>query len=155
MRSSPLVACSLLALVAASCGHRHRSPTLVEPTSRQVYIEVEAYDPVSGLVWQGVDVRIVEAWMERTGLVLENPDLSYWYATDDFGTALFTSLDLGDADVGFRIDGFGRAFLEPFVGEDEAIVTIELSAIGSPSVFVDVAVSWDDNDVFVSVPFVL
>ena len=155
MRTSALVACSFLLLVVSGCSHGHRTTTTVQPTSRLVYVEVEAYDPVSGLVWEGVDVRIVEGWMERSGLVLTNPDPSFWYSTDQFGTALFSPLDLGDADIGFGLDPFGRARLDPFASEDEAIVTIELSVIGSPSVLVDVAVSWNEPDVFVSVPYVL
>ncbi len=139
-------------LSAASCGGRRRAPDPVLPV-HFVSVEVEVYDPATNLVWEGVEVRIAEAELEWSGLILANPDPNDFYLSDAFGTVLFTEHEIAFADVGFVEDGFGRAVLEPEFDRDEAIVTIELAAPGFPVVYADVLLTWDESDVFVSIPF--
>ena len=60
---------------------------------------------------------------------------------------------LADAEVGFVEDEFGAAILSPLIYEDEALVVLEVDAVGFAPVIVEVPVSWHDPDVFVEVPF--
>ena len=64
-------------------------------------------------------------------------------------------IDLANARIGFVEDNLGNALLEPELNRDEAWVLVEVSAPGFPTVLMDVPLSWDDNDVFVSIPFAI
>lgn len=141
---------SLLSL-AAGCKRHAPPPRVLEP--RTVSIQVEVYDPVTNRVWENVDVRVVEAEAEWSGLVVPNPDPDAWTSTDRYGTAYFTARDLGDAQVGFVEDVYGRALLEPDHDADEAFVLLEIWAPGFDAVLAEVRLTWSKPDAFVSVPF--
>ena len=145
----------LLAVLASAC-HRHRRATVVvqsQPQPRTVSIEVEVYDPISGFVWQDVGVRVVEAYNEWSDCLCENPKFDDYYFTNSSGLVFLSEFDLAFAEVGFIEDSSQRALLEPGTSADEAVVTLEISALTFDTVYVDVPLSWDDPNVFVSVPF--
>ncbi|MCA8943483.1 MAG: hypothetical protein KDB80_13045 [Planctomycetes bacterium] len=151
-KSLPLL---LVALLATAC-HGHRRAKLVvdtQPLPRTVAIEVEVYDPVSGFVWQDVSVRIVEAYHEWSGCVCESPWFDDYYYTDSSGLVYLDEYSLAFAEVGFLEDTEQRAIVESGRFEDEAVVTLEISAPTFETVWVDVPVSWDEPIAFVSVPF--
>jgi hypothetical protein len=140
-------------LLAAACGHRHHhDPEFHEDDARLVSIEVEVYDPVTNLVWENVLVRVVEAEQEWCGCTYENPNV-VWYVTDDTGRVFLDEFILADSQVGFLEDHHGRAILEPFVDENEAVVLLEIDAEGFFPVIVEVPLRWSNPDVFVEVPF--
>lgn len=147
---------SILCLAMFACTARHEEVVVVtppQPQPRLVSIEVEAYDPVTNLVWENVGIRIVDGTLEWSGLTIENIDPNAWEYTDSFGTVFFDEFEIAEAEIGFVEDAAGRAVIEPELGADEAIVRIELSAPGFQTVQVDVQLDWDRPDVFVSVPF--
>ncbi|MCK5943959.1 MAG: hypothetical protein KAI24_18385, partial [Planctomycetes bacterium] len=76
-----------------------------------------------------------------------------WYLTDSTGRVLLDEYILADADVGFLEDRTGAAILSPDFDEDEALVVLEIDAVGFAPVYVEVLVSWNEPDVFVEVPF--
>ena len=152
MRRSVLLACSLLLVTATAC-HSRRPVLVVTPEPRLVSLEVEVYDPVTNFVWEGVGVRIREAWLEWSNQVVPNGDPAVRHLTDITGLAYFSPGDVADAQVGFIEDLFLRAQLEGYDDADEAIVQVELSAPGFPIVLVDVPVSWNDPNAFVSIPY--
>jgi hypothetical protein len=138
-----------LALAACHDHSIHAVPHVQHP--RPVSIEVEVYDPITNGVWEDVSVRIVESWQEWSGCVCVSP-YEDWYLTDFNGRVFLDEVDLAWADVGFLEDGYG-AVLHPRFDEDEAVVTLELDAVGFAPVFVDVTLRWDQPDVFIEVPF--
>jgi hypothetical protein len=148
-----IVLCALLSLLATGCHSRHHDRLPPVASDRLVSIEVEIYDPVTNFVWENVAVRIVQADQEWSGCICSNPRLDDWYYTDRDGLVLFTAADLGLADVGFLVDGFGRAVLSPARDEDQASVLLEVTAPGLGTVFQEVDLTFDVPDVFVSIPF--
>ena len=145
---------SFFSLVAVTACGGHVHPVVAPaPLPREVFLEIEVYDPVTNFVWEGVDVRIVEGALEWSGLTIRNPDPNAWYVTDSFGTVLFDPIDVADARIGFVEDNFGNALLEPDFDRDEAWVLVEVHAPGFPTVLMDVQLTWDANDVFISIPF--
>lgn len=141
-----------LALISATCGrHRSRVVVPVDPP-RLVSILVEVYDPVTDLVWENVSVRIVEAEQEWSQSLHVSPFVD-WYLTDSTGRVLLDEYALAFAEVGFREDASGRAILGSRSFEDEAIVVLEVDALGFSPVVVEVPLSWDQPDVFVEIPF--
>ena len=122
------------------------------PDPVPVEIEVEVYDPVTNGVWENVGVRVVEAWNEWSGRVVESP-YGDFYLTDVNGLAYISPEGLADYEVGFAINGQGQALLGYEPDRDEATVLIEVFADGFDSVFVEVELTWDQPYRFVSVPF--
>ena len=110
------------------------------------------YDPLTNLAWENVSVRVVEADQEWSGCTCVSPYLD-WYATDSFGRVLLDEYVLADAAVGFVEDGFGAAVLGSAYDEDEALVVLEIDALGFAPLIVEVPVSWAEPDVFIEVPF--
>jgi hypothetical protein len=156
MRSIPAPPFSLLvatfAVLASACGGHHHHPRPRPEEPRPVSILVEVYDPATNLVWENVSVRVVEADQEWSGGTWVSPWLD-WYLTDANGQVLLDEYLLADAEVGFRLDGAGRALLHPYRDEDQAVVVLEIDAVGFTPVIVEVPLRWDDPDVFVAVPF--
>lgn len=146
------LAISALVLLAACHGRGH-AKLVVPPPPRHVWLTVEVYDPVTNYVWEGVSVRIVEGEMEWSGCICRNPDPDDWRLTDDQGIVEYSPADLADAAIGFMEDASGLAILSPHPDEDEAYVQLELAAKGFENLLVDVKLTWDEPDVFVSVPF--
>lgn len=142
----------LASLLAACNGGRRRGTIIVREQPRLVSILVEVYDPVTNLAWENVSVRIVEADQEWSGCTCPSPFLD-WYLTDSTGRVLLDEYLLADAEVGFIEDSTGAAVLSPNFDEDEALVVLEIDAVGFAPVIVEVPISWDDPDVFVEVPF--
>lgn len=140
------------AMLLAACGGNRRGTTLVGAPYRLTSILVEVYDPVTNLAWENVSVRIVEADQEWSGCTCVSPYLD-WFQTDSSGRVLLDEYLLADAEVGFVEDEFGAAILSPLIYEDEALVVLEVDAVGFAPVIVEVPVSWHDPDVFVEVPF--
>lgn len=140
------------ALLLAACGGSGRPGAVVVEAPRLTSILVEVYDPVTNLAWENVSVRVVEADQEWSGCTCVSPYLD-WYLTDSVGRVLLDEYALGDAEVGFLEDSFGAAVLSPAYSEDEALVVLEVDAVGFAPVIVEVPVSWDNPDVFVEVPF--
>ena len=152
MRSKAILALLSLPLVVG-CGRHHRRDTVVFVESpRLVSVLVEVYDPTTNFVWENVSVRVVEADQEWSGCTCVSPFEDY-YLTDRDGRVLLDEFVLADADVGFLVDGAGRAVLGPGFDEDEALVVLEVSGPGFATTFVEVFLSWDEPDVFVEVPF--
>jgi len=141
-------------LLAAACGHTHshEHPAPSPAVPRPVSILVEVYDPVTNYVWENVSVRIVEADQEWSNCTCSSPWLD-WYLTDASGRVLLDEYLLAAAEVGFLEDGAGRAMIGPGFHEDEAVVVLEIDAVGFSPVFVEVPLRWDMADVFVEVPF--
>ena len=111
------------------------------------------YDPQTNFVWENVGVRLVEADQEWSGRICSNPDREDWYYTDTFGTVLFSPKDIADADIGFRVDELERAVISQHRDEDQAIVLLEVWSKGFRPVLWEVKLTYDKNDVFVSIPF--
>jgi hypothetical protein len=150
---SRLALFATLLFAACSCDDDHDSVPEAHPAEdRLVSIEVEVYDPVTNLVWEGVSVRIVESWQEWCGCVYVNP-AEEWFLTDANGLVFLDEVTLADARVGFLEDDDGCAVISPFFDEDEATVLLQIDAVGFTPVFVEVTVRWDEPDVFVAVPF--
>lgn len=139
-------------LMATSCGHRTPRANVRVEEPRLVSILVEVYDPNTNLVWENVSVRIVEADQEWSNCTCVSPYVD-WYLTDSSGRVLLDEFLLADADVGFLVDDLGAAVLGPRRDEDEALVVLEIDAVGFAPVIVEVPLSWDEPDVFVEVPF--
>ena len=147
----PTYSILLLPLLVAACGGGHSHVGRSE-SPRLVSILVEVYDPNTNLVWENVSVRVVESDQEWSGCTCVSPYLD-WYLTGPDGRVLLDEYVLADADVGFLEDSAGRAVLTSRFDEDEALVVLEIDAIGFAPVFVEVPLSWDEPDVFVEVPF--
>ncbi len=153
MKRLHIVSALLVLLTATAChSGGSREDSIPVYRDRYVSIEVEVYDPQSGYVWEDVAVRIVQSDQEWSGCICVNPIADDWYYTDEFGTILFTEVDLAQADVGFLEDG-GLAVVSPDYDEDEVTVLLEVTAPGLGTVFQSVDLSWDEPDVFVSIPF--
>lgn len=143
-----------LLLLACSHGSGHRDVVVAPAPAvpRPVAIEVEVYDPVSGYVWQGMGVRIVEAEVEATGCFCLSPIPDDWFYSDEFGLVYFSPLDVSYADVGFIENGYGEAVVLPDAFGDEALVILEVWAPGLLPVEVEVYLDWTQPEVFISVP---
>ncbi len=145
--------CVLPLLVVAGCGHSAHSHPVARPAEpRPVSIEVEVYDPYTNLVWENVSVRVVESYQEWSGCTCVSPWLD-WFLTDASGRVFLDEYVLADAEVGFLEDGSGRAILDPYRDDDEAVVLLEIDAVGFVPVYVEVTLRWDQPDVLVEVPF--
>lgn len=118
-----------------------------------VEIEVEVYDPVSGGVWENVGVRIVQADQEWSNCTCVSPYVDTYAFTDRTGLAYFSPFAIASYDVGFAVDGSGRAVLGPDYTDDEALVLVEAWAPGFDPVYAEVPLSWDRPYRFVSIPF--
>lgn len=148
-----LLPCLLAPVVLLSgCGGGNSRPSLRNESPRLVSILVEVYDPVTDLVWENVSVRVVEADQEWSGSTFVSP-FADWYLTDASGRVLLDEFVLADAEVGFQEDVDRRAILGPQRYEDEAVVVLEIDALGFTPVIVEVPLRWDTPDVFVEVPF--
>lgn len=142
-----------LALLAACHVDGPGAVIVTSPPARPVSILVEVYDPVTNQVWENVAVRVVQADQEWSQCTCPSP-YQDWMLTSSDGRVLFNEFDLAAAEVGFVVDLDGGAVLGPDIFEDEAVVLIEVDALGFQPVFVEVVLSWDNPDVFVEVPFV-
>lgn len=142
---------SPLLLLGACGGHHHDEPAPVV-TPRPVSILVEVYDPITNLVWENVEVRVVEADQEWSACTCVSPYFD-GYLTDASGRVLLDEYVLADAEVGFLEDGAGRAVVGPNYYEDQATVVLEVSGPGFVPVIVEVPLRWGLPDVFVEVPF--
>jgi hypothetical protein len=149
-KRSRLMPLLLLSLVACGSGHTHSAPNLSVP--RPVSILVEVYDPQTNLLWENVSVRIVEADQEWSRCTCSSP-YEDWFLTDSRGQVLLDEYQLAFAEVGFQEDAAGRALLGPRSDEDEALVVLEIDALGFTPVIVEVPLRWDTPDVLVEVPF--
>jgi hypothetical protein len=144
---------SLLAIAVACEHHDHDHHHDVQPVeARPVSIRVEVYDPVTNQVWIDVSVRVVESDQEWSGCTCTSP-FTDWLLTDDQGRVFFDEYWLAAAQVGFVEDANGRAVLRPELDADEALVVLEVDAVGFTPVIVEVPLRWDVPDVFVEVPF--
>ena len=151
MRNRLLILLSA-ALLAAACGRGPRRGVVVVEPPRLTSILVEVYDPLTNFAWEGVSVRVVEADQEWSGCTCVSPYLD-WFETDAFGRVLIDEYVLAAAQVGFLEDSTGAAVLGPGFDEDEALVVLEIDAVGFAPTYVEVPLSWADPDVFVEVPF--
>ena len=142
----------LLVLLLAACDSGRRSNAIVVQPARLVSVLVEVYDPITNLAWENVSVRIVEADQEWSSCTCVSPYLD-WFLTDGSGRVLLDEYRLADAEVGFLEESSGAAILEPGLNDDEALVVLEIDAVGFAPVIVEVPVSWADADVVVEVPF--
>ncbi|MFK7739718.1 MAG: hypothetical protein AB8H80_05290 [Planctomycetota bacterium] len=142
----------LTVLTAASCSRGRQSGRIVVEQPRLTSILVEVFDPNTNLAWEGVSVRVLEADQEWSGCTCVSP-FQDEFLTDQFGQVLLDEFLLADQQVGFIRDQNGAAILSSDFDEDEALVVLEISAIGFQTVIVEVPVSWDEPDVFVEVPF--
>ncbi len=149
----PLVVLALACLPTA-CHHGGGGgdPVRFDHT-RPVTIEVEVYDPVTNYVWENVGVRLVQASQEWSSCICTNPDRDGWFYTDEFGVAFFSPQDIADADIGFKLDELDQAVISRHRDEDEAIVLLEVWAKDHKPVLWEVKLTYDKNDVFVSIPF--
>lgn len=148
----PLLTLLSVSLLSTACGGRRATPIVFVEQPRLVSILVEVYDPDTNFVWEGVSVRVFASDQEWSGCTCESPYFDY-YKTDSTGRVLIDEYILADADVGFLTDDYGAAVLGPRSYEDEAVVVLEIDAIGFAPVYVEVPLSWDEPDVFVEVPF--
>jgi hypothetical protein len=151
-RSASLFPLLLLAVAACECDDHDDHLVVPPPEPRPVSILVEVYDPVTNLVWQDVSVRVVEADQQWCGCTYVSP-FAEWYLTDANGQVFLDEYVLAAAQVGFVEDPNGRAQLRPEPDADEALVVLEVAALGFTSVIVEVPLRWDTPDVFVEVPF--
>jgi hypothetical protein len=151
-RSLTKVLFALLAVGLPACSDCCDDPVrYAEP--RPVEIEVEVYDPVTGGVWEGVGVRLVQADQEWSGCTCVSPYPDDFALTDRSGLRYFSPFAIAAYEVGFPVDAAGRAVLGPDIFEDEALVLCEVWAPGFDPVFVEVPLSWERPYRFVSVPF--
>jgi hypothetical protein len=139
-------------LLLCACWHDHSDDCNCDGQPRPVSIEIEVFDPVTQFVWQGVNVRVVEADQEWSGLTHTSP-YQISLITDINGRVFFDAFALADASIGFREDPNGRALLGSGAAEDQARVMFEISAAGHTPVTLLVPLSWNIPDVFVSAPF--
>ncbi len=140
----------LLLLTLVACHKREHTTVVVAAEERPVAIEVEIYDPTTNFVWENVAVRIVEAEVDGAGIGYANIIPDHWFFSDQNGLVYLDSFVFADAQIGFLINGAGQAVLEFAEG---ARVVLQVDALGFTSVFVEVLLSWDQPQVFVSVPF--
>jgi len=139
--------------VLAACHAGESVDVIVAPPApRPVSILVEVFDPITNKVWENVAVRVVEADQEWSQCTCTSP-FQDWLLTDASGRVLFNEFDLAGAEVGFVVDIAGGAVLGPRSFEDEAVVVLEVDALGYTPVIVEVDLSWDNPDVFVEIPF--
>ena len=120
----------VLTSFVACHGHHHDEHVVVaqSPEPRLVSIEVEVFDPISGLVWENVGVRIVEAYNEWSDCTCVSPFDDDWHLTDLNGIVFLSESRIADADVGFVEDTLQRALIEPELDSDSAVVTLEVGA---------------------------
>ncbi len=140
----------LLLLTLVACHKREHTTVVVAAEVRPVAIEVEVYDPTTNFVWENVGVRIVEAEVDGAGIGYANIIPDHWFFSDQNGLVYLDSFVFADAQIGFLLNGAGQAVLEFSEG---ARVVLEVDALGFTAVFVEVVLSWDQPQVFVSVPF--
>ncbi len=148
----PAISTLVLAAVLAACTEQHHETVIIaEPNP--VTIEVEVYDPVSGGVWEGVGVRIVEATNEWSGCQCVSPFRDAFILSDPNGLVLFTPEDIAAYEVGFVENTAGQTVLSAHPDADEAYVVLEVWAEGFTPVFAEVYLSWSQPTVFVAIPF--
>lgn len=153
MKSLAPILCAVLPLLAA-CHHSSRHGESVRHDKlRPVVIEVEVFDPVTNFVWVDVSVRLVQANQEWSGCICTNPEREDWFLTDELGVVLFTPELIAEADIGFKVDELGQAVIGQDRDEDEAVVLLEVWAKGFNPVLWEVKVTWDEPEVFTSIPF--
>jgi hypothetical protein len=140
----------LVLFAMVGCTERKTTVLVLPAELEPVALEVEVYDPVTNFVWENVAVRIVEAEVSGAGGTFTNIFPDDWYFSDQNGLVFFDSYIFADAQVGFLIDALGQAVLD--VGETARVV-VELDALGFTSVVVEVFLTWDQPQLFVSVPF--
>ena len=143
----------VVACLSTACHYGHGDDPVRFEHNRLVAIEVEVYDPQTNFVWENVGVRLVQANQEWSGCVCTNPERDDWYYTDAFGSVVFSPKRIADADIGFKVDEIGEAIISQPPAEDEAIVLIEVWAENFKPVLREVRLTYDQNDVFVSIPF--
>lgn len=140
-------------LILAGCSGGSRTVVVTAPPPpRPVSILVEVYDPATNFVWENVGVRVVEVDHEWSGCTCANPVVE-WFLTDSTGQVLIDEFVLAASAVGFVEDHRGGAVIGSRSFEDQATVLLEIDALGFTPVLVEVPLSWDVPDVFVSVPF--
>jgi hypothetical protein len=140
----------LLLLTLGACHHREDTTVVLAAEDRPVAIELEIYDPTTNFVWENVAVRVVEAEVDGAGMGYANIIPDQWFFSDQNGLVFLDSFVFADAQIGFLLNGAGQAVLEFAEG---ARVVLEVDALGFTAVFVEVVLSWDQPQVFVSVPF--
>ncbi len=149
MSAQKYLCLALFAMIGCS-DHHSKETVVVQAVPRPVALEVEVYDPATNFVWENVAVRIVQADVTGAGGAFDNIIPDDWYFTDQSGLVFFDSAVFANAQVGFLIDNTGQAVLD--FGE-EARVVIEVDALGFTAVVVEVTLTWDQPQLFVSVPF--
>lgn len=152
MRLQTWILLSATLFLSACGGGSRRTTVVVVEQPRLTSILVEVYDPVTNLAWENVSVRVAEADQEWSGCTCVSPYFD-WFLTDSAGRVLIDEYLLADAEVGFFEDSLGAAVIGPGLHEDEALVVLEIDAVGFAPMFVEVPLTWDQPDVFVEVPF--
>ncbi|MHC4077050.1 MAG: hypothetical protein ACYST0_01270 [Planctomycetota bacterium] len=153
MKPPAHISLAALACILTACHHGHGGEPVRYTHDRPVAIEVEVYDPTTNFVWENVGVRLVQADQEWSGCICSNPDREDWYYTDKFGTVFFSPKDIADADIGFKVDESNQAVISQHRDEDQATVLLEVWSKGFRPVLWEVKLTYDKNDVFVSIPF--
>ena len=137
-----------------SCNRSRTSGVDVDLTvDRTVFLEVEVFDPNTNLVWENVGVRLVDSFQDWNNSTTVSPFVDDFEFTDRDGVVLFTPEIIASYQVGFREDDFDRAILGSRSYEDTASVTLEVFAPGFAPVIATVRLTFDEPDVFISVPF--
>lgn len=144
---------SALALLASlstlgSCG-THNDTEYTKPVSLLITVVDE-----NGFAWEGMVVRILEAWNEWSDDYREGVDPWATLETDDRGSVFFDSEDISSARLGFLEDPEGIATLSSKFDRNEAEFTIE---VGHPTlgwIEVQVPVHYKSTHLDVEIEFI-
>lgn len=115
--SRPVSLLALLALLLVpSCGTSHERFS-------QAWLEVVVVDR-DGYAWEGVEVRIVEAWNEWSACVCKGREPWSVDFTDRDGQVIFGPKALAYAELGFQEEPGGVAVLGSRSHDDEAVLKL-------------------------------
>ncbi|MFQ5503372.1 MAG: hypothetical protein ACE5F1_01085 [Planctomycetota bacterium] len=133
-------------LTNAGCRGR-REVVVVEPPIHfaTVSMDLTVVDQFL-LPYEGLEVRLLEAWQEGTNSIHEGFGPHSIAFSDSQGRVSFDPVDMAESGLGFLVDSAtGDAVLSSHSSEDEALLTV---LVGSPSVGwfeIDVAFSYTES----------
>ncbi|MCA8968976.1 MAG: hypothetical protein KDC95_04310 [Planctomycetes bacterium] len=141
----------LLALVAAtlplpSCRHWYY------PGKKPVSLSITVVDSKNA-VWQGLTVRILEAWNEWSDDYRQGKDPWATMRTDDRGLAYFDSEDIASADLGFLESPDGIAVLYDDPWRNEAVFIVEVGDDTLGWIEVEIPVRYPSTHLDVEIEF--
>ncbi|HMQ23782.1 MAG TPA: hypothetical protein PKE00_14915 [Planctomycetota bacterium] len=120
MKTASLRMLALAALLLLGACHRWH-----DHDCKPVSLSITVVDSKNA-VWQGMTVRLLEAWNEWSDDRRQGKDPWATLKTDDRGVVYFNSEDIASAELGFLEEPKGIAVLHSDRWRNEAVFTVEV-----------------------------